>query len=167
MKVDKNIENIVCDAVKKHGNHRHELLPILQTIVEKKFYLSTELMREVAKQLDISAAEVHGVASFFTFLPITKRGQYTIKVCKTISCEMKDRGSIINTIKELLQIDLGETTADNKFSLVEVNCIGQCDKAPAMLVNDIPYTNLNPCRAREIIDSFRRDNPVSPEKLKC
>ena len=80
---------------------------------------------------------------------------------------MKDQKSIVSTLKELLKIDVGETTADKRFSLIEVNCIGQCDKAPAMLINDIPYTELTACRARKIIDSYRRDVLADPETFDC
>ena len=90
----------------------------------------------------MSSAEVYGVASFYSFLPVKPLGENIIKVCQTIVCDMKGKDEILATIKNKLSISPGETTADGKFSLMVVNCIGQCDNAPAILINDKPYVNL-------------------------
>jgi len=129
-------------------------MPILQGIVEKHNYLTDEAMVEVAKELDISAAEVYGTASFYTFLDTRARGKYVIRICKTITCSMKGKIEIIQTLEDMLKIKVGETTADNNFSLLETNCIGWCHKAPAMLINDVPYTELTPEKVVEIIKEY-------------
>lgn len=129
-------------------------MPILQGIVERHNYLTDEAMVEVAKELDISAAEVYGTASFYTFLDTQVRGKYVIRVCKTITCSMKGKGEIIQTLEDMLKIKVGETTADGMFSLLETNCIGWCHKAPAILINDIPYTGLTPEKIVEIIKDY-------------
>ena len=67
---------------------------------------------------------------------------------------MKGKNQILQTIEEMLKITLGETTADKKFSLLETNCIGWCHKAPAMLVNDTPYTELTPKKVTEILQTY-------------
>jgi len=138
----------------KHGHKRDSLLPILQGIVEKHSYLTDDAMVEVAKALDISAAEVYGTASFYTFLDTIVRGKNIIRVCKTITCSMKGKGDIIHTIEDMLKIRVGETTSDKLFSLIETNCIGWCHKAPAILINDIPYTELTPEKVVEIIKGY-------------
>jgi len=129
-------------------------MPILQDIVIKHSYLTDEAMVEVAKELDISAAEVYGTASFYTFLDTQARGKYVIRVCKTITCSMKGKSDIIHTIEEMLRIKVGETTADNQFSLLETNCIGWCHKAPAILINEMPYTELTPEKVSEILKDY-------------
>ena len=145
---------LVRETVKKHGNHREALLPILQTLISEKNYLSDQDMVEVARELDISAAEVFGTATFYSFLDTKPRGKYIIRVCKTISCSMKGQHSVLSTIEEILKIKLGETTADRKFSLLETNCIGWCHKAPAMLINDEPYTELTPEKVTEVLREY-------------
>lgn len=152
--------SLIADTIAKHGRKRESLLPILQDVCQQNSYLTLDLMRAIAEELDMSAADVYGVASFYSFLPLEHRGRYTIKVCQTISCEMKNKLEIISTLKHLLKIDFGETTSDNLFSLVHTNCIGQCDRAPSMLINDQPYTQLTPDRVREIVDSYRRGTPI-------
>ena len=138
----------------KHGRRRDSLLPILQDIVAENNFLSDDIMVEVARELDISAANVFGTATFYTFLDTVPRGRFVIRICKTISCSMKGENRILNTIEETLKIKLGETTADRKFSLLETNCIGWCHKGPAMLINETPYTELTPSKVTEVLQTY-------------
>ena len=146
--------NLVKELSDKHGRARDSLIPILQGIVERYNYLTDEAMVEVAKELDISAADVYGTASFYTFLDTAVRGKYVIRVCKTITCSMKGKSEIIQTLEDMLKIRVGETTSDRQFSLIETNCIGWCHKAPAILINEIPYTELTPEKVVEIIKGY-------------
>jgi NADH-quinone oxidoreductase subunit E len=148
------VGNLVKKLSAKHGRARESLMPILQEIVQKHNYLTDEAMVEVARELDISAAEVYGTASFYTFLDTQVKGKYVIRVCKTITCSMKGKSDIIQTLEEMLKIKVGETTADNQFSLIETNCIGWCHKAPAILINELPFTELTPEKVSEIIKDY-------------
>lgn len=148
------VGNLVKELSDKHGHARESLMPILQGIVQKHNYLTDEAMVEVARELDISAAEVYGTASFYTFLDTQLKGKYVIRVCKTITCSMKGKSDIIHTLEEILKIKVGETTTDKQFSLIETNCIGWCHKAPAILINEMPYTDLTPEKVSEIIKDY-------------
>ena len=148
------VGNLVKELSDKHGHARESLMPILQGIVQKHNYLTDEAMVEVARELDISAAEVYGTASFYTFLDTQVRGKYIIRICKTITCSMKGKSDIIQTLEDILKIKVGETTADRQFSILETNCIGWCHKAPAILINDIPYTELTPEKVVETIKGY-------------
>jgi NADH:ubiquinone oxidoreductase subunit E len=148
--------NLVKELAEKHGRKRESLMPILQDIVKKYNYLTDESMVEVATELDISAAEVYGTASFYTFLDTEERGKNVIRVCKTITCSMKGKNDIISTIEDILKIRVGETTPDKMFTLLETNCIGWCHKAPAILINDMPYTDLTPETVIDVIKGYMR-----------
>jgi len=148
--------NLVKDLAEKHGRKRESLMPILQDIVRKYNYLTDEAMVDVATELDISAAEVYGTASFYTFLDTEPRGKNIIRVCKTITCSMKGKNDIINTIEDILKIKVGETTPDKMFTLLETNCIGWCHKAPAILINDMPYTDLTTETVIDVIKGYMR-----------
>ncbi len=148
--------NMVKELADKHGRTRESLMPILQDIVKKYNYLTDESMVEVATELDISAAEVYGTASFYTFLDTEERGKNVIRVCKTITCSMKGKNDIISTIEDILKIKVGETTPDKMFTLLETNCIGWCHKAPAILINDMPYTDQTPETVIEVIKGYMR-----------
>jgi NADH:ubiquinone oxidoreductase subunit E len=148
------VGNLVKELSDKHGRARESLMPILQGIVQKHNYLTDEAMVEVARELEISAAEVYGTASFYTFLDTQVKGKYVIRVCKTITCSMKGKSDIIHTLEEMLKIRVGETTTDRQFSLLETNCIGWCHKAPAILINELPYTELTSEKVTEIIKDY-------------
>ncbi len=141
---------------RKHGKSRESLIPILQAVVEKENYLSEEAMNEIAKQLDMSTAQVYGTATFYSFLDTEPRGKYVIRVCKSIIAEMKGKKEIIRTLEDLLKIKVGQTTPDNMFSLLETNDIGWSDQEPSMLINDKPYTHLNPEKVISIINQYRK-----------
>ena len=149
-----NTGNLVKDLAEKHGRQRESLMPILQDIVKKHNYLTDDAMVAVATELDISAAEVYGTASFYSFLDTIERGKNVIRVCKTITCSMKGKNDILTTLEDILKIKVGDTTPDKMFTLLETNCIGWCHKAPAMLINDMPYTDLTPESVIEIIKGY-------------
>jgi NADH-quinone oxidoreductase subunit E len=149
-------EILVKELAEKHGRKRDSLIPILQNLLEEKNYLTDEAMILVAKELDISAADVFGTASFYSFMETEVRGKYIIRICKTISCSMKGKLEVLQTIEDTLKIKVGETTSDKKFSLLETNCIGWCHKAPAMLINDTPYVELTPKKVTEILQEYMK-----------
>lgn len=147
-------EQIVSNAVKKHGPTRANLLPVLQDISKEMGYLTEDAMIEVAKAMDLSSADVYGVATFYSFLDTKPRGKNVIRCCKTIACYMRGKDDIIRTIEEKLRIKMGQTTPDGEFTLTYTNCIGQCHEGPAMLINDEVFTQLTPEKAIRAIEKF-------------
>jgi len=152
-----DIQVLVKELSAKHGKERSSLMPILQGIISKERYLSSEAMTEVARELDISAAEVYGTATFYSFLDTAPRGKYVIRVCRTIICDMHGKNDVLKTIENILKIKVGETTMDKKFSFLETNCIGWCNEGPAMLINDEVFTKLTVDKTREIIQDYIRN----------
>ena len=148
------IQSLIKDLAVKHGRKRESLLPVLQGVVEQERYLSEHSMIEIARELDLPAAEVYGTATFYSFLEHRKMGRFVIRICKTISCSMKGKNQVLLAIQDMLKIATGETTPDGRFSLVETNCLGLCHKAPAMLINEEVYTDLTPEKVREILSEY-------------
>lgn len=140
--------------VSKHGTERDRLLPVMQEVVEKSNYLSETAMRDIAEAFDISAAEVYGVATFYSFIDVSRLGRNVIRICKTISCDLKGKTEIIRAIEHHLRIKLGETTPDQKFTFLQTNCIGWCHKSPAMIINDKVYTELTPEKAVTALEEW-------------
>jgi NADH:ubiquinone oxidoreductase subunit E len=153
-----NITQLVQSLAKEHGRTRESLLPILQGIIRQERYLSDEAMTEVARELDMSAALVYGTATFYSFLDTEERGTYVIRLCRTITCDMKGKKQILKTLEDLLKVKVGGTTKDRQFTLLETNCLGWCHKGPAMLINDDVYTELTPEKVIEIITSYMQEN---------
>jgi len=117
--------------------------------------LNQQVLGKVAKYFNLSPAKVFGVASFYSFIPLENVGKYVIRICKSISCDLEGKDEIVSAIKTFLNIDIGQTTTDNMFTLLETNCLGWCDEAPAMLINDVPYTNLTREKVIQIITELK------------
>ena len=135
------------------GN-RAELLPALKQEQGKNGNLSKAVMAGVAGQTGLPLNEVYGVATFYAYLPVLPAGKNIIRVCGCLPCDMKDARGVIGSIKKELGIEPGQATADAKFSLEQVGCIGACDQAPAMMINERLYGNLTPARIAEILKSY-------------
>lgn len=148
------VSELIKNLADQHGRERHNLLPILQGVVEQEKFLSERSMVEIARELDLPASEVFGTATFYSFLETKKMGKYIIRICKTITCSMKGKNQVLLTIQDMLKINVGETTPDGTFSLLQTNCLGFCHKAPAMLINNEVYTELTPEKVREILSSY-------------
>jgi NADH:ubiquinone oxidoreductase subunit E len=146
--------NIIKGLVEQYGRERTSLMPILQAVVQQNNYLSDYDMTEIARELDISAAQVYGTATFYSFLDTIPRGKFVIRICKTITCDMHGKKIIVQTIENMLKIKVGETTQDKKFTLLETNCLGWCHKGPSMLINEQVFSDLTPDKAHEIVAEF-------------
>ena len=148
------IASLVKSLVLKYGKSKESLLPVLQGVVEKERYLSEYSMIKIAEELDISATEVFGTASFYSFLETRKMGKNIIRVCKTITCSMKGKTQIVLAIENMLKIKVGETTHDGLFTLLETNCLGWCHEGPALLINQKVYSDLTPEKIRDILRDY-------------
>jgi NADH-quinone oxidoreductase subunit E len=145
---------LIHDLVEKYGHDRTSLMPILQGVVDSKNYISDMDMTEIARELDMSAAQVFGTATFYSFLDTEPRGKYVIRVCKTITCDMHGKKTIIQSLEDMLKIKTGETTTNKKFTLLETNCLGWCHEGPAMLINEKPFSGLTPEKVHDIISEY-------------
>ncbi len=126
----------------KYPDPKSALLPALYVAQREHGWLSPEVMRDVAEVMDLPPAEVASVASFYTMFNRQPVGENLIQVCTNISCSLLGAEHIVEYLKSKLGIDVGETTPDNKFTLVTVECLGSCGTAPMMQVNDTYYENL-------------------------
>ncbi len=151
---------VIHAVVKDLGRERKALLPILREIYQRKHVLTEEDMIEVARELDISAAHVFGTATFYSFLETQQSGKYIIRLCKTITCLMHGKHVVLQELEKILKIKPGQTSPDGLFTLKETNCLGQCHKGPAMLINDTPHLNLTPENVHQIIEEYRRASLV-------
>jgi len=136
------------------GNGREALLGMIQEEQAKTGHLSKDAMVRVAETLGLTVRDVYGVTTFYSFLSTWPLGRHVIRVCKSVPCCMKDAERLIGWVGKELGINPEETTADGRFTLTLTNCIGACDQAPAMLIDDEVYGQLTPERISEILKSF-------------
>jgi NADH:ubiquinone oxidoreductase subunit E len=131
-----------------------KLLKLLQAAQASSARLSRETIAELAESLGLSIGEVYGVASFYSFLSTKPRGRHVIRICKSLPCLLKNAQVIIESVQRELGIQPGETTPDGRFSFELTNCIGACDKAPAMMVNSDVHGDLTPKKIARILEAY-------------
>ena len=128
---------------------------LLKEAQDKHGYLSREILAELAESLNLSLSDVYGVASFYSFLFTKPLGRNVIRVCKSLPCYLKNSQIIMDYIEKEIGIRPGETTSDGKFSFELTNCIGACDKAPAMMINQDVYGDLTPEKVSQILAKYK------------
>jgi NADH:ubiquinone oxidoreductase subunit E len=136
------------------GNGRDAILRMIKEEQAKTGHLSKDAMVRVGETLGLTVGDVYGVTTFYSFLSTWPMGRHVIRVCKSVPCCMKDAEMLIQWVAKELGINPEETTADGRFTLTLTNCIGACDQAPAMLIDDEVYGQLTPERISEILKSF-------------
>jgi [NiFe] hydrogenase diaphorase moiety large subunit len=143
--------------VSKNGGDRAAILPVLEEISREYGEIDLYAMQTLAFAVGIHPSEIYGVSTFYDFLKSGKKhGKYVIRLCRTISCHMKEKDRIAKQLNNELEISFGETTHDGLFSLEYCNCLGMCDQGPAMLVNDILISKVKSSDIPLIIQSCKR-----------
>jgi NADH:ubiquinone oxidoreductase subunit E len=135
------------------------LMPIMQKAQSLFGALTIDVQELISEQLGIPMSDVYGVATFYGFLSTKAQGRNVIRICRSLPCYMKNGPMIIESVAKTIGIGPGETTADGAFSLELTNCIGACDQAPAMLVNDKVYGSLTPAKIADILTSYKEEMP--------
>ena len=115
-------------------------------------YLPEEVQKYVADRLGLHVSEVYGVISFYSFFTDSPVGQYRINVCTGTACFVRGADRVLDEFRRYLNIDEGETTADGKFSLGGLRCVGACSLAPVVMVNDRVYGNVTTKKVADILD---------------
>ena len=145
---------------------RTMLLPKLKKAQDTLHCVSQGVLMDTAQSMTLSASDVYGVSTFYSFLSSRPTGVHVIRVCKSLPCYLRNSRSILASIEDLLGIKPGEVTPDGLFSLELTNCIGACDQAPAMLVNDEVHGDLTPKKISRILKSYRLNAQPGGE-LQC
>jgi len=138
-----------------HSDVSENLLVALQQAQREFGYLPPALMAELAGSLDVPVNEVYGVASFYSFLNVRPPGRNVIRICRSVPCYLKENQAIIETVEREIGIKPGETSPDSRFSFELANCIGLCDRAPAMLVNSDFHVDLTPSKMLQVLQSYK------------
>ena len=133
---------------------REDLLIRLKRAQEEHGHLSREILLEISRSLEISVSDAFGVSSFYSFLSTRPRGRNIIRVCGSVPCYLKKSHIIVESLADKLGIRPGETTADGRFSIEFTNCIGVCDTAPAMLINNDVHGDLTPRKIARILKLY-------------
>ncbi|MCE5314653.1 MAG: NADH-quinone oxidoreductase subunit NuoE [Armatimonadota bacterium] len=120
-------------------------------------YLSRDVMEHIAQVTEVPAAEIYGVATFYSFFKHTPQGKHQIHVCMGTACYIRGGAKLLETLEDMLNIKPGETTEDMLFTLGETRCIGACGLAPVMMIDDKVYGRVEPEQLKGILDEYRTE----------
>ena len=143
--------------------HREDILHLFHSMQNRKNtknYITSSERMEIAQPLGLSIAEVDGVLSFYHLFSTSPRGRYVLRICDSLSCRIGNSLEVYGFISKKLGIKRGETTKDGLFTLEIVNCLGSCDTAPNMMINDKIYTKLTLEEIDALIINCRKEVTV-------
>ncbi len=141
----------VGEVTEQRGKSRTALLPCLEAIQEVSGYIPQEAISYLRETFDVPAVDIYGVITFYGMLTTREQGKYVIRLCNSLPCFLNGSDTLLSAVERETKIKAGETSPDKKFTLEAVACLGLCDKAPAMMINDKTYGNLTEKTVREII----------------
>jgi NADH-quinone oxidoreductase subunit E len=134
---------------------RSAVLPALDLAQYQQGYITANAIRHVAELVGITRADVEDVVSYYTMFYTRPVGKYVINVCRTLSCALNGAERVTEELTTKLGLKPGETDASGTFTLMEVECLGACDRAPAVMVNDAWHECLKPEEASRLVDDLR------------
>jgi NADH dehydrogenase (ubiquinone) flavoprotein 2 len=141
------------EKVSQYPHRKSAILPSLTIAYRQVGHLNEDVYREISQTIEVPYVEIAEAASFYTLFPKKPVGKYLIQVCHNISCALLGADSLIEYLEQKLGIKKGETTPDNLFTLISVECLGSCATAPMMQINQDYYENLT----REKVDQVLED----------
>lgn len=137
----------------KHNNDAGELINILHETQNTLGYLPKEVQELVAKNLGIPVSRVNGVVTFYAFFTEKPKGKHPVSVCLGTACYVRGSDKVLEEVKNVLGIEVGQTTADGIFSLDCLRCVGACGLAPVLTIGGKVYGNVDPKNVRKILES--------------
>lgn len=147
----------ICAEFNKEGQ---ELINVLHQVQHKLGYLPAEVQELIAKELNVSTAKVYGVVTFYSFFTMLPQGEFPISVCMGTACYVRGAEQVLDELKRQLKINVGETTADGKFSLNALRCVGACGLAPVVLVGEKVHGRVAPSEIKKILSEHREGCPT-------
>lgn len=138
----KEQEQQLMAVIENHKGQDGAVIPVLHKAQDIYGYLPIEVQEMISEGLDVPLAEIYGIVTFYAQFSLNPKGRYQIGICLGTACYVKGSGDILEKVKEILGIDVGECTPDGLFSIDATRCIGACGLAPVMTVNDDVYGRL-------------------------
>lgn len=147
-----NIENILG----KFKPNKDQLLMILHEVqnAQTDHSIHKEDILAIAKYLNLTTSQVYGVVNYYSMFHTEARGKHIITVCKSPVCHLKEADQLISHLEKTLGLKMGETTVDSRFTLEYAECLGRCDEAPVMSINQDFHGHLNPKKVDDILNKL-------------
>lgn len=146
--------NALKDICRSFNNDPHELINVLHQAQHKFGYLPAEIQEIIAREMKVSLAKVYGVVTFYSFFTMIPKGEHPISICMGTACYVRGADNVLEEFKKELNIEIGETSADGRFSLNCLRCVGACGLAPVVLVGDKTFGRVSPEGVKEILEEY-------------
>ena len=150
----KEQEAKLLEIIEKNKNVPGAVMPVLQQAQDVYGYLPIEVQTIIAEGLNVSLAEVYGVATFYSQFSLNPKGKHRISVCMGTACYVKGADKLLEALEEKLGIKVGECTPDGLFSVDSTRCVGACGLAPVMMVDEDVYGRITPDQIDEILAKY-------------
>ena len=141
----------ICDSF---GNQEGELINVLHKCQETFGYLPAEVQEVISEKMEIPAAKVYGVVTFYSFFTMIPKGKHPISICMGTACYVRGAENVLKEFKKKLDIEVGQTSDDGKFSLNSLRCVGACGLAPVVMVGDKVYGRVAPEEVAAILEEY-------------
>ena len=155
VKIKEKDLNTIKEICKSFDNKPGELINVLHKTQEHFGYLPAEIQEVVAQELNVSVAKVYGVVTFYSFFTMLPKGKHPISICTGTACYVRGADNVLQEFKRQLNIEVGQTTDDGKFSLSCLRCVGACGLAPVVLVGEKTYGRVSPEGVKEILQQYQ------------
>lgn len=155
MMLNEQSVSLIKEKAARYPKKKSAILPALTVAYRQLGYVDNDIYREISKIIGIPMVEIAEAATFYTMFPKAPRGKYLLQVCHNISCALMGADSMIEYLEQKLGISKGETTEDNMFTLISVECLGSCATAPMIQINNDFYENLTKEKLDKLIDELR------------
>ncbi|MCJ7689710.1 MAG: NADH-quinone oxidoreductase subunit NuoE [Clostridiaceae bacterium] len=152
--IDIRLEKVK-EITEKFKEMKGALIPVLHEVQKLFGYLPEEALQVVSEELDIPMSEIYGVSTFYSQFTLEPKGEHIIKVCLGTACYVKGAQDILDRFASILEIEVGKTTSDGKFTLEAARCLGACGLAPVLMVDDKVYGRLVPADVIRIIEEYK------------
>lgn len=140
--------------IEKYKNKPGNLIPVLHEVQKKVGYLPQYVQEYVSEKLKIPFSQVYGVVTFYSFFSTEPKGDHTIGVCMGTACYVKGAENILDKLKEELNVDIGETSEDGRFTMTITRCLGTCSMAPVIMIDDKVYGEVTTAKIPEILEKY-------------
>jgi len=147
--------DMIAEVIEKYKNREGSLIQVLHMAQNIYGYLPLEIQRFIAESMNMPLSEVSGVVTFYSFFSTQPRGKHIIRVCLGTACYVRGGKKIIDRLEQILDIEVGGTTKDRLFTFEVARCIGACGLAPAMMIDDVVYKQVNPDKLDSILNKYR------------
>jgi len=146
--------NTIKEICKSFNNEQGELINVLHKTQEHFGYLPAEIQEVIAQELEMSVAKVYGVVTFYSFFTMKPKGRFPISICTGTACYVRGAENVLQEFKRQLNVEVGESTPDGKFSLSCLRCVGACGLAPVVQVGSKTYGRVSPEGVKDILAEY-------------